>query len=137
MKAQSIATTKHNFQRLVFNPVNQKLTNFNDELQTLANDVVRGAAQAIIEQIIFAKMSPDLKKSNNRLHLENGTFEQVVSHLETDLELIGLEAPDGLRRNPVTQQATQQNPEKPKSTCHLCRKPNDYPNQCRQLKREK
>ena len=32
MKPQSIATAKHNFQQLVFNPANQKLFDFLDEL---------------------------------------------------------------------------------------------------------
>ena len=37
----------------------------------------------------------------------------------------------------MTQQATQQNSEKPEPTCRLCKKPGHYRNQCRQLKREK
>ena len=39
--------------------------------------------------------------------------------------------------NTVTQQARQQNPNKPKPTCHHCKKPGHYENQCRQLKGEK
>ena len=39
--------------------------------------------------------------------------------------------------NTVTQQATQQNSDKPKPTCHHCNKPSHYRKQCRQLKREK
>ena len=37
-KPQSMATTKHKFQKLVFNPANQKLVEFLDELQRLAKD---------------------------------------------------------------------------------------------------
>ena len=33
-----MATVKHKFQQLVFNPVNQKLIDFLDELQKLAKD---------------------------------------------------------------------------------------------------
>ena len=69
--------------------------------------------------------------------MENGTYEQIVSHLERELELNGLEAPDEMPINTVTQQAPQQNPNKPRPTCHHCKKPGDYQNQCRQLKREK
>ena len=89
------------------------------------------AAQAIIEQFVYARMRPQLNKSFIRAHLENGTFEQVVSRLERELELNGLEAPDELQINTMTQQATQQNPEKPKPTCHYCKKHNQYGNHCR------
>ena len=58
VKLQSMATAKHKFQRLVFNLVNQKLIDFLDELQKLAKDAFRVAAQAIIEQFIYAKMPP-------------------------------------------------------------------------------
>ena len=82
-------------------------------------------------------MPPHLKKSNNQAQLENGTYEQIVSHLERELELNGLEAPDEMQLNTVMQQDTQQNSEKPKPTCHHCKKPGHYRNQCRQHKREK
>ena len=137
VKHQSMATAKHKFQRLVFNPANQKLIDFLDELQKMAKDAFGVAAQAIIEQFIYAKMPPHLKKSINQAHLENGTYEQIVSHLEMDLELNGLEAPDEIQLNTVIQQDTQQNSGKPKPTCHHCKKPGHYRNQCRQLKREK
>ena len=137
VKPQSMATAKHKFQRLVFNPANQKVIDFLDELQKLAKDAFGVVAQAIIEQFIYAKMHPHLKKSINQAHLENGTYEQIVSHLERELELNGLEAPDEMPINTVTQQAPQQNANKPTPTCHHCKKPGHYQNQCRQLKREK
>ena len=42
-----------------------------------------------------------------------------------------------MRINTVTQQAPQQNSNKPKPTGHHCKIPGHYQNQCRQLKREK
>ena len=139
VKPQSMARAKHKFQRLVFNPTNQILIDFLDELQKLAEDAFGIATQVIIEQFIYAKMPPHLKKTKNQEHLENGTYEQIVSHLEKNLELNGLEAPDEMpiKINTVTQQAPQQNPEKLKPTGHHCKKPGHYQNQCRQLKREK
>ena len=59
-KPQSMATAKHKFQKLAFNPANQKLVDFLDELQTLAKDAFGIAAHAIIEQFISAKMPPHL-----------------------------------------------------------------------------
>ena len=137
LKPHSMATAKHKFQQLVFNPANQVLIDFLDELQKLAKDAFGVAAQAIIEQFIYAQMPPHLKKSINQAHLENGTYEQIVSHLERELELNGLEAPDKMPINTVTQEAPRQDSNKPKPTCHHCKKPSHYQNQCRQLKREK
>ena len=137
VKPQSMATAKHKFQRLVFNPANQKLIDFLDELQKLAKDAFGVAAQTIIEQFIDAKMPPQLKKSINQAHLEDGTYEQILSHLGRELELNGLEAPDEMQLYTVMQQDTHQKSEKPKPTCHHCKKPGRYRNQCRQLKREK
>ena len=136
VKPQSMATAKHKFQRLVFNPANQKLIDFLDELQKLAKDAFGFAAQAIIEQFIYAKMPPHLKKAINQAHLENGTYEQIVSRLERELELNGWEAPDEMQLNTVMQQDTH-NSEKPKPTCHHCKKPGHYQNQCRHFMREK
>ena len=64
-------------------------------------------------------------------------MEQIVSHLEKELELNGLEAPDEMPIDTMTQQTPQQNSNKPRPTCHHCKKPGHYQNQCRQLKREK
>ena len=52
VKPQSMATAKRKFQRLVFNPANQKSIDFLDELQKLAKDAFGVAAQDIFEQFI-------------------------------------------------------------------------------------
>ena len=82
VKPQSMATAKQNFQRLVFNPANHNLIDFLAELQKLAEDAFGVAAQAIMEQFIYAKMPPHLKKSITQAHLENSIYEQIVSHVE-------------------------------------------------------
>ena len=129
IKPQSMATAKHKFQRLVFNPANKKLIDFLDELQKIAKDAFGVAAQEIIKQFIYAKMPPHLKKLINQAHLKYGTYEQIVSHLEKELKLNGLEARDEMQISTVTQQASQRNSEKSKSTCHHCKKPSHYRNQ--------
>ena len=73
VKPQSMATAKHKFQKFVVNPANQKLVDFLEELQKLAKDAFGIAAHAIIEQFIRAKLPPNLTKSINQAHLENGT----------------------------------------------------------------
>ena len=130
VKHQSMATAKHNFQKLVFNPANRKLVDFLDELQKLAKDAFGIAAHAIIEQFIYAKMPSHLKKSTNQAHLENGTYEQIVTQLEKELELNGLEAPDELQVNTVSHNTANANADRTKPTCHYCKKPGHYRKQC-------
>ena len=84
VKSQSMATAKHKSQKLVFKPANHKVVDFPEEIQKLAEDAFRIAAHAIIEQFIYAKLPPQLKKSINQVHLENGTYEQIVTHLEKE-----------------------------------------------------
>ena len=59
-----------------------------------------------------------LKNSINQAHLQNGTYKQIVSHLERELELNGSEAPDDMQIITVTQQASQENSENPKHKEH-------------------
>ena len=44
-----MATAKHKFRKLVFNPANDKLVDFLNQLQKLAKDAFGIAAHAIIE----------------------------------------------------------------------------------------
>ena len=48
----------------------------------------------MIESLLYAKMPPHLKRSINQAYLENGTYEQIVRHLEREMELNGLESED-------------------------------------------
>ena len=64
-----------NFNDWSSNSANQKLIEFLDELQKLAKDACGVSAPAIIEQLIYAKMPPHVRKSVNQAHLENGTCE--------------------------------------------------------------
>ena len=64
VKPQSMATAKHKFQQIAFNPPNHKLNDILDELQKLTKDAFGVAAQAVVEQFIHAKMPPHLKKIN-------------------------------------------------------------------------
>ena len=134
-----MATAKNKFQKLVFNPTNQKLVDFLDEYQKLDKDAFGIAVHAIIEQVRYAKMPPHLKKPRTQAHLENGTYEQVVEHLETELELNGSEAADELRRNTGTHNhnTASTNADRPKPTCHFVEKPRCNRNQCCVLKKPK
>ena len=136
VKPQSMATAKHKFQKLVFKPAIHKLVDFLDELQTLAEYALGIAAHAIIEQFIYAKMPPHLKKSIKQAHLEKGTYEQIVTHLERELELNVVEAPDELQINTVSHNTANAKADRPKPTFHHCEKPGHHTNQCRLLKKQ-
>ena len=132
-----MATATHKFQKFFFNPTNQKLVEFLNELQKLAEDALGTAAHAIIEHFIYAKMPAQLKKSKNQAHLENCTYEQIVTHLERELELDGLEAPDEQQIDTVSENTANSNADRPKPTCHHCKKPRRYGNQCQLLKKQR
>ena len=121
-----MATEKNKFQKFVFNPANQKL-DFLDEHQRLAKDAFGIAAHTIIEKFIYHK-KPQLKKSKNQAHLVYGTYDQIVSHLELELQLNGLEAPDELQINNVSHDTANTNADRPKPTCYHCKKPAHYRN---------
>ena len=69
--------------------------------------------------------------------MENGKYEQIVTHLETELELDGLEAPDELQINSVSHNTAKTNDGRSKPTCHHCKKPGHYRNHCRLLKKQR
>ena len=73
VKPQSMATAKHKFQTPLFNPANQNLVGFLDELQKVAKDTFGIAALAIIKQFIYAKVPIQLMKSMNQAHSKNAT----------------------------------------------------------------
>ena len=64
-------------------------------------------------------------------------MKRIVTHLERELELNGLEAPDERPINNMNQQPTNTNAHRPKTTCHHCKKPRHFRNQSRLLKKQR
>ena len=52
-------------------------------------------------------------------------YEQVATHLEVELELNGLEAPDELKINTVSHNTANTKADKPKPMCQHCKKKQD------------
>ena len=119
VKPESSASAKHRFNRLTFDPENQKLPDFLEELQESAEKAFGENAPQMIENLLYAKMPPHLKKSINQAYLENGTYDQIVKHLEREMELNGLESDDSNVKTQmtVTKKQNQDNktPQKPKN----------------------
>ena len=76
IKFQSMTRATHKNHGQVLHPANPNLVDFPGELQKLAKNVFGVATQAIIEHFIYAKMVPHLKKSINKVPLENGRYKQ-------------------------------------------------------------
>ena len=113
VKPESSASAKHRFNRLFFDPENQKLPDFVEELQESAEKAFGENAHHMIENLLYAKMPPHLKKSINQAYLENGTYDQIVKHLEREMELNGLEADEPLVKTQMTVTKKEQTTEKP------------------------
>ena len=96
------SSAKHRFNRLSFDPENQKLPDFLEELQESAEKAFGENAHQMMENLLYAKMSPHLKKSIFQAYLENGTYDQIVKHLEREMELNGLEADEHLIKTQMT-----------------------------------
>ena len=69
----------------MFQPENQKLPDFLEDLQESAEETFGGAAPQMLECLIYAKMPPHLEKSINQAYLEDGTYEQIVRNLEREM----------------------------------------------------
>ena len=96
VKPESQATAKHKWHRLTFNPSTMKLPDFLEELNQGAEKGFGENAKSIIDSLLYAKLPPKLKRSVNMARLENGTYEEIVAHLERKLEFIALEESDNL-----------------------------------------
>ena len=134
VKPESQATAKHKWHKLTFDPNTKSLPDILEELNECAERAFGENAQRMIDSLLNAKLPPLLKRSLNLAHLENGTYDQIVAHLERELELSGLEN-DGERTIPtmiaVPPNENQQNTEQTKIVCHYCKKPGHVVRDCR------
>ena len=71
-------------------------------------------------------MPPHLKKSINQAYLENGTYDQIVKHLEREMELNGLEADEHLVKTQMTVTKKNKTPKKPTKN-QMTKPKNTYP----------
>ena len=126
VKPESQATAKHKWHKLTFDPNTKSLPDFLEEPNECAERAFGDNAQHMIDSLLYAKLPPHLKRSFNLAYLENGTYGQIVAHLERELELSGLQN-DGELTIPtmtaVPPNDNQQNTEQTKIVCHYCKKP--------------
>ena len=84
VKPESQATAKHKWHRLVFDPNTMKLPDFLEELNQGAEKAFGDHAQKMIDSLLYAKLPPKLKRSVNMARLENGSYDEIVAHLERE-----------------------------------------------------
>ena len=139
VKPESQATAKHKLHKLTFDPNTKSLPDFLEELNECAERAFGDNAQHMIDSLLYVKLPPLLERSLNLAYLENGTYDQIVAHLERELELSGLEN-DGELTIPtmtaVPPNDSQQNTEQTKVVCHFCKKPGHVIRDCRKRMRK-
>ena len=84
VKPESQATAKHKWHKLVFDPNTMKLSDSLEELNQGAEKALGEHAQTMIDNLLYAKLPPKLKRSVNMARLENATYEEIVTHLERE-----------------------------------------------------
>ena len=98
----------------------------------------------MIDSLLYAKLPPKLKNSVKMARLENATYEEIVTNLERDLELNGLEEGDDSPVPTISAAPTATRPGTgllssvvdPGTTCSYCKKPGHVKDDCRKLKRK-
>ena len=144
VKPESQATAKHKWHKLVFDPNTMKLPDFLEELNQGAEKAFGENAQAMIDSLLYAKLPPKLKRSVNMARLENASYEEIVTHLERELEPNGLEGGDDIPVPTMSTAPTATRPGTgllssgidPNITCNYCKKPGHVKDDCRKLKRK-
>ena len=134
VKPESQATAKHKWHKHTFHPNTKSLPDFLEELNECAERAFGDNAQHMIDSLLYAKLPPHLKRSLYLAYLVNGTYDQIVAHLERELELIDSEK-DGELTIPtmtdVPPNDNQQNTEQTKVVCHYCKKARHVIRECR------
>ena len=139
VKPEFQATAKHKWHKLTFDPNTKSLPDFLEELNECAERAFGDNAQHMIDSLLYAKLPPHLKRSINLAYPEYGTYDQIVAHLERELELSGLQNDGELTiptRTAVPPNENQQNTEQTKVTCHYCKKLGHVIRDCRKRMRK-
>ena len=140
VRPQSVATARCKWEQLHFDPSRQTFQDFLEQFQKLAQEAYGEDAPKFIETSFYAKMPTHLKRVLNQARLETESYDLMVQHLEREIELNGMLAPNETNITGVHQievQETQQvpNPPKPTGPCYGCGQPGHVVKNCRKVAR--
>ena len=93
---------------MVFDSNTMKLPDFLEELNQGAKKAFDDHAQKMTDCLLYAKLPPKLKSSVNMARLENGSYDEIVAHLERELELNALEESDNIPMATMTSSTSKQ-----------------------------
>ena len=115
------------------------MPDFLEELHQGAEKAFGENAEQMINSLLYAKLPPHLKRSVNTAYLENGTYEEIVQHLERELELNGLEGDNAPAITISTIQNAESRPPRDLSNvdCYFCKEKGHFARDCPRLKKRK
>ena len=138
---QSSAKARCEWDALHFDPTKHKLHEFLDALQKTAKEAFGSEAQKFFDKAIYAKMPDHVKKVLNRAYLEDRPYNDIVLHLEREMRLNGLRAPDETTLVPLNTVdaavADDKKEQQQRGYCFHCGKYGHYKAQCRRLHKDR
>ena len=121
VEPESQATAKHKWNKFTFDLNTKSLSDFLEELNNGAGKAFGDNAHYMIGSLFYTNLPPCLKRSLNLPFHKNGTYDQVVAHLENEVELSSLENDGELSirlMTTVPSNDKQQKTEQIKIVCH-------------------
>ena len=139
VRPQSVATARCKWEKLAFDPTKQTFQDFIEQYQKLAREAYGNDAPKYIELSFYAKMPAHLKRVLNQARLETKPYEEMVEHLEREMELNGLCPPETASITGINSVEMQEERPQPrrKLICNYCGKNGHTKNICRTFKSHK
>ena len=135
-KIESRLTANYKWHKLTFQPKRKSLPQFLGELNEYIERAFGDQALQRIDSFLYAKMPPHLASSINLAYLKNGKYDQIVAHLESEVELSGIENDEQLTILTMTATVKGNNENKSdlsKTSCLHCKKLGHLTKGCRKI----